>query len=142
MLHLVHPVFVHFSAALLVAGGVVESLAIFGRRERVERFGAILVLAGAVSLVPTVATGFLAQNVLEVPAEARPLLERHERVGLGILAVFLVSQLWKAWFRGRVPAGQRTLYACVLLLGVALVVYGAFLGGEMVYGFGVGVNAG
>jgi len=140
LLHLVHPVFVHFSAAFLVAGAIVEALAIFAGRERIERFGAVLVLAGTVSLVPTVAAGYLAQNVLDVPAGAGDLLWRHERVGLGILAVFLASQLWKAWFRGRVPVGQRTLYACVVLLGAALVAYGAFLGGEMVYGLGVGVK--
>lgn len=142
MLHLVHPIFVHFSVGFLVAGGIVESLAIFAGWEKAERFAAVLVLAGTVSLVPTVAAGFLAQNVLDIPAAAGPLLERHERTGLWILAVFLVSQLWKGWCGGRLPAGQRRPYAVLLLLGAALVAYGAFLGGEMVYGFGVGVNAG
>ncbi len=142
MLHLVHPVFVHFSAAFLVAGGVSEALGVLARRERIERFGSALVLVGTVSLIPTIATGFLAENTLSVPPGAESLLSTHERIGLSILAVFLSVQLWKGWFRGRVPEHQRWAYAAVLLCGAALVGYGAFLGGEMVYTKGVGVMAG
>lgn len=140
MLHLLHPVFVHFSAALLVAGGAAESLGILAVRERVERLGSVLVVLGTLSLVPTVVTGFLAENTLDVPASVAPLLSGHERIGLSILAVFLSSQLWKGWFRGRVPPGQRFLYAALLLFGVVLVGWGAFLGGEMVYAHGLGVK--
>jgi len=142
LLHLLHPVFVHFSVAFLVAGGLAEALGILARREKAERVGGVIVLFGTASLVLTVATGFLAQNVLDIPAGARTLVERHERAGLGILAVFLVSQVWKGWHGGRLPAEQRAAYAFLLLLGAALVAYVAFLGGEMVYAFGVGVRIG
>ena len=142
MLHVLHPIFVHFSAAFLVAGASCEAAGILGRKPSLERFGSALTVAGTISLLPTVATGFLAENVLDVPPGATSLLARHEAMGLWILATFLAAQLWRAWFRGALPATQRRLYAAVLLAGVALVVWGAFLGGEMVYRLGVGVGAG
>lgn len=142
MLHLIHPAFVHFSAALLVLGGVCEAYGIFSSRERARGFGSLLVLCGTISLIPTLASGFLAANTLDIPDAAQAILAAHERTGLSLLSVFLISQWWKAWYGGTLPGKQRFLYAAMLLVGVALAGYGAFLGGEMVYAEGVGVRAG
>jgi uncharacterized membrane protein len=138
---LLHPIVVHFVLAFLVAGGACEACGLLARSERARGFGSILVLAGTASLVVAVATGFLAQNVVEIPEGAHALVERHERVGLLVLALFLGSQFWKGWVGGRIPDSQRLPYAALLAFGVLLVVYGAFLGGEMVYTHGVGVLA-
>ena len=139
MLHLVHPVVVHFALAFLVAGGACEAAGLLARRERPRELGAILVLAGTVGLLVAVATGFLARNTVEIPRGAEALMARHERVGLLVLAVFLGSQFWKGWVGGRISDAQRLPYAALLVLGILLVAYGAFLGGEMVYGHGIGV---
>jgi uncharacterized membrane protein len=140
MLHLLHPAAVHFSVAFLVAGGLGESLGILLRRPTAERWSGTLVLLGTVSLVPTVVTGFLAENVLAPSGALAPLLALHERMGLVILATFLLLLLWKAWGRGAVPEGQRVAFAIALLGAVGLVLYGALLGGTMVYGWGLGVS--
>ena len=140
MWHLFHPAIVHFAVAFLVTGGLVEAWGLLADRERAARFGAVLVIAGTISLVPTVASGYLASSVLDAPAEAEALLEWHERTGLALIGVFLVLQVWKGWNQGRIPEGQRKLYALALLLAVALAVYGAVLGGELVYVHGVGVG--
>src|SRR5262245_718757 len=140
MLHLLHPAAVHVSVAFLVVGGLGESAGILLRRPALERWCGTLVLLGTLSLAPTVVTGFLAQNVL-VPGEGvAPILELHERTGLLVLGAFLLLALWKAWRGGAVPEGQRLAFAIALLAAVALVVYGAFLGGTMVYGWGLGVT--
>jgi uncharacterized membrane protein len=139
MLHLLHPFAVHFSIALLVLGGVGESLGILIRRPALERYCGTLVLLGTASLIPTVVTGFLAQNVLEPSGGVRAILDRHERIGLLVLGAFLLLALWKAWRGGTVPDGQRVAFALALLGAVALAGFGAYLGGRMVYGFGLGV---
>lgn len=139
MLHLLHPVFVHVSLAFLAIGGVCEAWGMASRKERPRAFGAALVLVGTISLVGTVATGFLAANVVDLPPAASVTLARHETTGLVILATFLVALFWKGWCGGEIPARQRAVYAALLLLGVGVVAYGGFLGGELVYGFGVGV---
>jgi len=141
-LHLVHAALVHVPVAFLVLGGLTEAIGLVGRSTRVARFGGGLVLVGAVAVVPTIATGFLAANVVTLSAEAYETLEAHERNGWFVLAAFAVLVIWKAWNRGEVPERMRIAYALALVAGVALVVWGAVLGGRLVYGHGVGVGAG
>lgn len=140
MEHLVHPALLHFTVAFLIVGGVVEAIGIVRGKPAAERFGATLFLAGVASLVPTVAAGFLAANSVDLPAGAAQALDRHEASGLVLLAAGMGLVLWKAWGRGRIPEGQRKLYAAALVLAAALTVLTAFFGGVLVYGEGVGTN--
>ena len=141
MLHLFHPPLVHVTVAFLVVGGLVEAVAIARRRADAERFGGVLVVLGTVSLLPTIAAGFLAENALTLSAAAEEAVDDHERFGLLVLGVFLPLLLMKAWGRGRPPERLRGLYAAGLLVGVALAVAAAYVGGLMVYRLGVGVTA-
>jgi uncharacterized membrane protein len=140
MLHLFHPALVHFSVAFLGVGGTVEAFAILTRRERAARWGGRLLLIGLVSLLPTIVSGYLAANTVALPPGGEVLLARHERNGLLLLAVTLLAQFWKAWCGGRVPQGPDRLYALMLIVAVGLTAYGAWLGGRMVYGQGIGVR--
>lgn len=124
----------------LVVGGGVEAAGILAHREGWERFGSRLTLLGTLSLVVTIASGFVAEFALDVPPKASSLLARHENLGLMLLAVFLGLLVVRGWGRGRVPDGARIPYAIALLFGVALVVITAYVGGTMVYGYGVGVR--
>jgi len=136
--HLVHPALVHFAVAFLVAGGLLEAWGILARRAEAERLGAAIVVAGVIVLVPTVASGIVALNSVDLPPAARAMASDHECAAWLILGTFLALMLWKGWNRGRLPEGQRKPFALALIAAVALVVYGALLGGRLVYGYGVG----
>lgn len=139
-MHLLHPALVHFAIAFLVAGGLAESVGILARRERAERFGSVLVVLGTLALVLSVASGFLALNVVTLPPGSEDAMGAHERMGLVLLGTFLTLALWKGWHQGRIPEPQRPLYAVTLLGGVGMVLGAAWLGGVVVYGHGVGVR--
>lgn len=141
MLHLIHPALVHFAVAFLIGGGLFEASGILLERQRWARFGGVLVVAGTVTLLPVLASGYLAANSLTIEQGVRPLLDAHERNGWFVLAVFAAALFWKGWCRGDVPRGQRWPYALLLLAGVVLTVYSAVLGGEMVYFHGVGQSS-
>jgi uncharacterized membrane protein len=98
------------------------------------------VLIGAVSLVPTVASGYLAANSLDVGAAALGDLERHEHNAWYVMGLVVVALFWKGWYRGAPPPSQHKPYAALLLVVVLLVAYSALVGGEMVYLHGVGVR--
>jgi len=140
MLHLIHPVTVHFTVAFLSTGGIVESFGILRDRERWERFGGMLVLLGTATLLLSVVSGFLAENSVAHPPGAAPDIARHEIVGLIVLGIFVVALFWKAWDRGRVRESARPVYAFLILAGVLALAVAAWLGGELVYGHGVGVG--
>ncbi len=141
MLHLIHPVIVHVTVAFLIVGGLVEAFGIVGRRAGAEKFGGVLVVLGIASLVPAIAAGFLAANVVTLSPAGAEALGDHERLGLLAFGVFVPLLLMKAWGRGRPPEGWRGVYAVVLLVGVGLAVATAYHGGFMVYELGVGVAA-
>lgn len=138
-LHLIHPPLVHFTVAFLVVGGLCEAFGILRGRERPERFGAVLVLIGTVFLVPTVASGLLAENTVRV-GTGKDDLELHERIGFAILAVFLLGAFGKAWVRGNLAGRARTVYVVLLVIGVALVILGSLIGGHLVYDHAIGVQ--
>ena len=142
MFHLFHPAFLHFSVAFIVTGGAVEVWGLVADRESHRRFGATLLLIGLVSLVPTIATGYLAANTLGLPEDGGLLLGAHERNGWILLGLLVGSQFWKAWFRGELPARHQPFYAVVLIAVILLTAYSAWLGGRMVYGQGHGVLGG
>jgi uncharacterized membrane protein len=142
MLHLFHPALVHFSAAFLIAGACCEIAGLAVRREPLARWGAHALVAGAASLLPTIVSGYLAANSLDLPARAATLLAAHERNGLILLGLVVAGLFWKAWYRGRVPDSQRLAYFALLAAVVLLTAWSAWLGGRMVYGEGVGVLLG
>jgi len=143
MAFLLHPALVHFSVAFLITGGACEACGIFLGRVNLEKFGGRLVMAGAVSLVPTIVAGYVARNGVGESSEAMTAaMDLHERVGLVLLGVFGLAILWRAWGQGQIPAGHRRVYAVWLILGIAVAAYTAWLGGGLVYIFGAGVSLG
>lgn len=139
MLHLFHPALVHFAVAFLVFGGLCEAAGIIIDRDGPRRFGGLLVILGTAFVLPTIASGYLAANSLALAGEAREAVETHELAGWILGGWFLGCLFWKAWTRGALPGRQRYVYAAALLVGVALTVYGALLGGGLVYEHGAGV---
>lgn len=140
MIHLLHPASVHFTIAFLLAGSVAEAFGIFSSRERVERWGGACVLLGTGFVVVSVVTGFLAENSIVHPPGSSADIERHERLGMITLTVYLVALFWKGWDRGRVRESVRPLYAVYVLAAAMLVCVTSWLGGELVYVHGAGVG--
>jgi len=140
MLHLIHPALLHFSVAFVTVGGACEVAGILLRREVLERFGVRSLLIGTASLVPTMISGYLAANTVDVTVEGRLLLDAHERNGWIVLGLLLASQFWKAWCGGRLSPVQRTFSPALVSGAVVFLLYGAWLGGQLVYAQGVGVR--
>jgi len=139
MKHLLHPAVVHFPIALLVVGGCWEAWGHLRGRAVAIRGGGTLTLLGTLAVLPAVVTGYLAANSVTVAAGAERILSLHELCGWSIAAVFTGLLFWKAWNRGDVPPTHRPYFGALLLLGVALVICGAVLGGELVYVHATGV---
>jgi uncharacterized membrane protein len=140
MLHLLHPAAVHFPVALLVLGAVCEASGLFSSRDGLRHFGGSLVIAGTLFLVPTIVTGYLAANSVTPTGRALTIVERHELVAWVVGGWFFACLFWKGWMRGEIAGRHRITYALALLVGAGLVVYGALLGGGLVYSLGVGVS--
>ena len=133
----------HFALAFAVSGALTEAAGILLDRERVERFGSTLVLLGTAAVVLAVTTGYLAANTAPglVEGVESAALDRHERFALLGAGSLLLAVVWKGVGGGRIAPGQRRLYALVLILVAALLLWAALLGGSLVYEHRVGIAA-
>ena len=68
-------------------------------------------------------------------------METHETIGFIVLGIILLLLVWRIILKGGPVQRLSWLYLLLGIGGVGLMVYGASLGGEMVYTHGVAVKA-
>jgi uncharacterized membrane protein len=141
MTHLFHPALVHFPIALLIVGSVWEAAGHLRTRAAAVRCGGALVVLGTLALLPALVSGYLAAGAVPLAQAAERTLGLHEVCGWSVAALYTGLLFGKAWNRGAIPPAWSRPYAVLLLLGSALVVCSAVLGGELVYVHATGVAA-
>jgi uncharacterized membrane protein len=134
-----HPFVVHFPVALLSVAFLVEVAAAITRQEEFSRFGWWLQIVGTLMIFFTVGSGLLAEKQATFPMGSAGLFESHEQIAFVCTALFTGLLLWRVGNRGEIPSKPRWLYLALMLVAVGAMLMGAWLGGEMVYRYGVGV---
>ncbi len=158
----IHPILVHFPIVLLI-GCSAAALAYLHWQPRPELriLTWWLLPPGWLFLLLTVITGIIDQGNLPPDAPYRTLLNLHTTSGL-ILCLLYGDLLYRSWLHrsrqraaatqkatipGRLPTtgdfldqpGRKWPLTAQLLLGIALVIWSGWLGGELVYVWGVNV---
>ncbi len=136
-----HPIFVHFTIALTVASFLFDVASqVLGARGLAE--AAWWAIAGAALVtVLTVASGVASRLRLPVEegGEARAFLRLHMALGPAVLGLIVLTAAWRgaAWGSAAPPSGWYLGWCGLVLLGV---VAQGFLGGELVYRYGMEVK--
>lgn len=129
-----HPTLVHFPIAGLVGLTLVELAALARRRESWRQAGLVLLVATAISVVPTVATGLLRAAHMNMDAAEHALLVRHRALNLTVTGLVLAALVLRlAHRRGGKPV-LGIAYLVLVLAATGLVLVAADFGGRMVYG--------
>ena len=140
-----HPLFVHFPIALLTAAWLLTVLGLVLRRESLHDAATWSLVLGGLGAAAAAFTGLRGSaTVTPHNFEISELMELHEHLGLAVAWGTGALILWRV-LRRRVWPAQRLEQAgqtALLTLIVGLVSYGAYLGGRMVYEYGVGTNLG
>ena len=134
-----HPLFVHYPIALLTAALLFEVLWLIFRREPLFHAATAALVLGAVGALAAAASGLQAGVAVphEVPG-AHEAMERHEVFALISAGLGLMVAAVRLWLRQR----QRVVSLLALLILAALISYTGYLGGELVYTYGVGGKGG
>ncbi len=154
---LIHAAFVHFPIALLICG----SLAILGYIHRwplveLRILGWGLLFPGWLTLLAAIISGIVAQGGLPPEAPYRPVLNWHTGSGLALAALY-ADLLYRGWLHSirtrkiendgsaattkfLIDPGRKWMLTTQLLLGIGLVIFSGWLGGQLVFDFGVGVR--
>jgi uncharacterized membrane protein len=134
-IHEVHPSLVHYPLVLVPVSIVADLIGRITGRRFFNRLGGSLMPVAAVSGVAAAAAGLVAQSAVEAEGRAHDLLVTHRNLNAGLVVLTGMMALLRSR-RGEPSLG----YLAAGLAGIAALNYTAYLGGEMVYQRGVGVE--
>lgn len=145
-----HPRLVHFPVALLIVGSLIGlayvSLSAVRPQSGWRRPSLVtstwsMILLGWLMLFPAVLSGLIDQNSAPREPAVTRLLNLHVAAGFGLIAVYGLL----LYERLRTPAvlddpSKRRRLLLLFMLGLVLVAVEGSVGGQLVYGHGVGVG--
>ena len=135
-----HPIFVHFTIALTSASLVFEALGFLLGKISLTNAGGWTLLGSAAMTVLTISTGLTSSTRAPVEeGEARSFLRGHMALGLIFFGLLVAVTFWRTslWQKGQ---GVSWLYLTALAALSLIMSLQGYLGGELVYRYGVEVE--
>lgn len=129
-----HPSVVHFPIALLPVSIASDALGLLTDNRSLMELGRLTMPIAAASGALAGVLGLIAQEVVQTDEEGAAMLVTHRTLNLGLIgaaAAMAVSRL-----RRKKPDPA---YLAIGAAGIGVMIYSAYLGGQMVYDRGVGV---
>ena len=137
-----HPVFVHFTVALLSLAVVFHFIHLFiadgNTRQNCYRFAQWNLWLGTGFGIVTAIAGWFASNSVTHDAPSHAAMMEHRNWALATLALFIILAGWSGW-KARGNQAPGIIFLVFLLTGGGLLLSTAWHGGELVYRFGLGV---
>jgi uncharacterized membrane protein len=137
-----HPVADHFTISLLVIAVIIDLVASLAPARAWLRYMALtLMILGAIAAGASYATGDMeADRVWKALGnEAKGILHWHAELGEYLAVAFVVLAVWRILVEGiGFFAGSRPVYLLVAIAAAGFLLYQGYLGGELVYDYGVG----
>lgn len=135
----IHPALVHFPIALIVFSAIADLLGYVYGNETLTGAGWWSMLGAALGGVLAAGAGYFDMTRENLKPAARDRVRTHMKIGIAAVAVVAALTFWR-WIIFSSPGYSiNTLYLIGVLAGVLLIFFQAWLGGEIVYGYGVGV---
>ena len=135
-----HPIFVHFTIALTSASLVFDALGFFWSKASLTATGGWTLIGSAVMTLATISTGLTSSARAPIEeGEARSFLRAHMALGLIFYGLLVAITFWRLslWQDGRSVSWVYLISLAVVSL--VMTVQG-YLGGELVYRYGVEVE--
>ena len=137
-----HPIFVHFTVALLIIAAAIHLLSHFmPNRELVNQLTIVArwnLRIGVAATLLTVAAGWYAYNTVGHDAPSHIAMTEHRNWAMVTLTLFLGIAGWE-YYLHRHGKGKGWLFTGLLAIAAALLLSTAWHGGELVYRYGLGV---
>lgn len=137
-----HPIFVHFTVALLTVAAGMHLVSHFVTRPELRNQLTIAarwnLWIGIGATLLTVAAGWYAFNTVNHDEPSHLAMTVHRNWAMGTLAVFLVIAAWE-YYLYRHGKGKGWLFTALLVIAAILLLSTAWHGGELVYRYGLGV---
>ena len=143
-----HPIFVHFTVALLTVAValylLVRILPASGVRQELAIVARWSLWIGAALAVATATAGWLAYNSVAHDDISHAAMTEHRNWALATAALFIMLALWSGarwWKQHPSEGGTGIFFLMILAVGGVLLASTAWHGAELVYRYGLGVMA-
>lgn len=136
-----HPIFVHFTVALLSLAVVLFAVAPFIKSPLQEQWRTVARWAlwfGAGFTVATAATGLYAYNTVAHDTPSHAAMTDHRNWAIATVSLFLLLTIWSV-FCARRNKALGALFITAMVIAGGLLAATAWRGGEVVYRYGIGV---
>lgn len=132
----IHPALVHLPIGLFVGAWVLDLAGRIFKKGSLSTAAVAVFALAAVCVLPAAVTGLLEQNRLHLN---HPLVNSHRNFGLALWAVSWIFLGLMARLPHD-PSKLRLVFGLACWVCAGLAVYAGYLGGEMVYGYGIGTS--
>ena len=133
-----HPLVVHFPIALLLTAVAVDGFALILKRPALHRVALWNLCLGTLGAATAVLTGLHAEDVGKHSFEIWQVMQLHKRLGIITLILGIMASGLRLFTRDRLSPRLRALAFALMLAMASTVALGGYLGGRLVYEFGVG----
>src|SRR2546423_14127776 len=141
--YLWHPIFVHFTVALLIVAAFFYAAAALTKNEawrpRLLNAGELNLWVGAALSTFTVALGAIAYGTVPHDDVAHEAMLAHRAWGLIAFAIYALLALLSIWHRKHRPYPS-LLFAIAMLVGLVALGEAGLRGGQLVFEHGLGVD--
>ncbi len=135
-----HAVVNHFPAALLPASVLFDLLGLWLKRESLKAAAFWTLVAGVAGTLAAIGAGLLAEDAAEHSEQAHAIMETHETLAFIVLAIFGVLAIWRIVRRGVWSEKEQPVALTAGVIGIAILAYGAHLGGKLMFDHAVGIT--
>ncbi len=126
-------------AALLLVSVLFDLVGAGTRRDTLKAAGFWTLIVGVLGLGAAILTGKLTEGVIDHTDRAHAVMETHETLAYIVLALFGLLALWRLARRGAWSPREQPVALTAGVIGVALLVYTAKLGGNLVFDHALGL---
>ncbi|MDD1621735.1 MAG: DUF2231 domain-containing protein [Methylococcaceae bacterium] len=137
----IHPLFVHFPIALLTLFFLIDFTGSVAKKKEWRQVAGWFLYLGAIFAGLTVTAGLMAAASVMHGDDVHEIMETHKHFGVSVFALATLLSIWRMAAMARLQGALNVLYLSCAGLMCVLLVFGADLGGLMVYKHGVAVEA-
>ena len=128
-------------AALLLVSVAFDLIGGLTKRDSLRAAVFWTLVAGVLGAGAAVVSGLLAEDVVEHSDRAHAVMETHETLAFIVLAIFGLLALWRIVRKGVWSEKEQPVAMTAGVIGVALMLYTARLGGALVFDHGTGISS-